>query len=47
MGGHVREHACDLIDDVFDALGLDEAPVIGNSLGGMFALWHAERSAPS
>lgn len=39
--GEVREHACDLIDDVLDALGLDEAPVIGHSLGGMFALWHA------
>jgi pimeloyl-ACP methyl ester carboxylesterase len=39
--GEVREHACDLIDDVFDVLGLDEAPVIGHSLGGMFALWHA------
>jgi pimeloyl-ACP methyl ester carboxylesterase len=39
--GEVRAHACDLIDDVFDALGLDEAPVIGHSLGGMFALWHA------
>jgi pimeloyl-ACP methyl ester carboxylesterase len=39
--GEVREHACDLIDDVFDALWLDEAPVIGHSLGGMFALWHA------
>jgi pimeloyl-ACP methyl ester carboxylesterase len=39
--GEVREHACDLIDDVFNALGLDEAPVIGHSLGGMFALWHA------
>ena len=39
--GEVREHACELIDDVLDALGLDEAPVIGHSLGGMFALWHA------
>jgi pimeloyl-ACP methyl ester carboxylesterase len=39
--GEVRAHACDLIDDVFDALGLGEAPVIGHSLGGMFALWHA------
>lgn len=39
--GRVREHACDLVDDVLDALGLDEAPVIGHSLGGMFALWHA------
>jgi pimeloyl-ACP methyl ester carboxylesterase len=39
--GEVRAHACELIDDLFDALGLDEAPVIGHSLGGMFALWHA------
>jgi pimeloyl-ACP methyl ester carboxylesterase len=39
--GQVREHARRLIDDILDALGLDEAPVIGHSLGGMFALWHA------
>jgi pimeloyl-ACP methyl ester carboxylesterase len=38
--GQVREHARRLIDDVIDALGLDEVPVIGHSLGGMFALWH-------
>ena len=38
--GQVREHARLLIDDMLDALGLDEAPVIGHSLGGMFALWH-------
>jgi 2-hydroxy-6-oxonona-2,4-dienedioate hydrolase len=37
--GHVREHARQLIDDILDALGLDEVPVIGHSLGGMFALW--------
>lgn len=38
--GQVREHARQLIDDILDALSLDEAPVIGHSLGGMFALWH-------
>ena len=30
-----------MIDDIFDALGLDDAPVVGHSLGGMLALWHA------
>jgi pimeloyl-ACP methyl ester carboxylesterase len=39
--GQVREHARRLIDDILDALGLDQVPVIGHSLGGMFALWHA------
>jgi 2-hydroxy-6-oxonona-2,4-dienedioate hydrolase len=39
--GQVREHARRLIDDILDALGLDEVPVIGHSLGAMFALWHA------
>jgi pimeloyl-ACP methyl ester carboxylesterase len=39
--GQVREHARRLLDDILDALGLDEVPVIGHSLGGMFALWHA------
>jgi pimeloyl-ACP methyl ester carboxylesterase len=39
--GHVRQHARELIDDTFDALGLDEAPVVGHSLGGMLALWYA------
>jgi pimeloyl-ACP methyl ester carboxylesterase len=38
--GQVREHARRFIDDVIDALGLDEVPMIGHSLGGMFALWH-------
>jgi pimeloyl-ACP methyl ester carboxylesterase len=38
--GQVREHARQLVDDILDALGLDEAPVIGHSLGGMFTLWH-------
>jgi pimeloyl-ACP methyl ester carboxylesterase len=39
--GQVRHRAGELIDDIFDALGLDEAPVVGHSLGGMLALWHA------
>jgi pimeloyl-ACP methyl ester carboxylesterase len=37
----VREHAHHMTDDILDALGLDQVPVIGHSLGGMFALWHA------
>ena len=39
--GQVRAHARALIEDILDALGLDQVPVIGHSLGGMFALWHA------
>ena len=42
--GEVREHARLLIDDILNALGLQEAPVVGHSLGGMFALWHATTS---
>jgi len=38
--GQVRGYARLLIEDILDALGLDEVPVIGHSLGGMFALWH-------
>jgi pimeloyl-ACP methyl ester carboxylesterase len=38
--GQVRELARALIEDILDALGLDQVPVIGHSLGGMFALWH-------
>ena len=43
--GQVRDRARELIDDIFDALGLDEAPVVGHSLGGMFALWYAAAGA--
>jgi pimeloyl-ACP methyl ester carboxylesterase len=39
--GHVRQGARELIDDIFDALGLDQASVVGHSLGGMLALWYA------
>jgi pimeloyl-ACP methyl ester carboxylesterase len=39
--GQVRDRARQLIDDILDALELDAAPVVGHSLGGMFALWYA------
>ncbi len=39
--GAVREHSVRLLDELFDALGLDATSVIGHSLAGMFALWHA------
>jgi pimeloyl-ACP methyl ester carboxylesterase len=38
--GQVREQAHRLLEDIFDALGFGQVPVIGHSLGGMFALWH-------
>jgi pimeloyl-ACP methyl ester carboxylesterase len=37
----VREHARALIEDILDALELDQAPVIGHSLGGMLVRWYA------
>jgi len=37
----VRDHALRLVDGLLDALGLHAAPVVGHSLGGMFALWYA------
>jgi pimeloyl-ACP methyl ester carboxylesterase len=43
--GHVRHDARAMIDDIFDALGLDQAPVLGHSLGGMVALWYAATGA--
>jgi pimeloyl-ACP methyl ester carboxylesterase len=39
--GAVRDHTLGLMDAIFDALGLATAPVVGHSLGGMFALWYA------
>jgi pimeloyl-ACP methyl ester carboxylesterase len=39
--GAVREQTLHLMDDLFDALALTTAPVVGHSLGGMFALWYA------
>lgn len=37
----VRQEGCALVDDVLDALGEESATVVGHSLGGMIALWHA------
>jgi pimeloyl-ACP methyl ester carboxylesterase len=42
--GHVRDHTDRLLEDIFDALELERAHVVGHSLGGMFALWHAARA---
>jgi pimeloyl-ACP methyl ester carboxylesterase len=39
--GSVRAHTRDLLDDIFDELDIGAIPVVGHSLGGMFALWHA------
>jgi pimeloyl-ACP methyl ester carboxylesterase len=39
--GHVRQSAYHHLEDIFDALALEEAPVVANSLGAMFALWYA------
>jgi pimeloyl-ACP methyl ester carboxylesterase len=39
--GEVRLHSIELLDDLFEALDLVSPSVIGHSLGGMFALWHA------
>jgi len=39
--GAVRGHSLALMDDLFDALDLPDAPVVAHSLGGMFALWYA------
>lgn len=39
--GAVRSHALGMMDELFDALRLASVPVVGHSLGGMFALWHA------
>ena len=39
--GTVRASCLDLVDQLLDALSLADAPVVGHSLGGMIALWHA------
>jgi pimeloyl-ACP methyl ester carboxylesterase len=39
--GQVRSHTLQLIDDLYETLGVGPIPVIAHSLGGMFALWYA------
>jgi pimeloyl-ACP methyl ester carboxylesterase len=36
-----REAAVECLDGVLDALGLDETALLGNSMGGTWALWYA------
>jgi pimeloyl-ACP methyl ester carboxylesterase len=36
-----RDAAVECLDGVLDALGLDETALLGNSMGGTWALWHA------
>jgi pimeloyl-ACP methyl ester carboxylesterase len=39
--GGVRAHAIGLLDDLFAVLDADRPLVVGHSLAGMYALWHA------
>lgn len=39
--GQARAHGVTLVDDLLSVLGLGAVPVIGHSVGGMYALWHA------
>ncbi|MGH3303781.1 MAG: alpha/beta fold hydrolase [Streptosporangiaceae bacterium] len=41
LPGGMRDHTLGLMDGIFDALGMATAPLVGHSLGGMFALWYA------
>jgi pimeloyl-ACP methyl ester carboxylesterase len=40
-GIDLRRHAVAFIDSTLDALGLDRAPIIANSMGGLWSLWYA------
>jgi pimeloyl-ACP methyl ester carboxylesterase len=37
----LRRHAVDFLGEVFDRLGIESAPVVGNSMGGLWACWLA------
>jgi pimeloyl-ACP methyl ester carboxylesterase len=39
--GEVRRYSQQLIDDLYEAVGIGPMPVIGHSLGAMFGLWYA------
>jgi pimeloyl-ACP methyl ester carboxylesterase len=39
--GMVRDHALVLLDEILEALRLDQPALLGHSLGGMFVLWYA------
>jgi len=40
-GVDLRSHGVSFIESLLDAIGLDDAPVVGNSMGGLWALWAA------
>jgi pimeloyl-ACP methyl ester carboxylesterase len=42
----VRPHSRQLIDGILDALGAEQMPIVGHSLGAMLALWHAAAGSP-
>lgn len=39
--GHLRENAVDFLDSVIGELGLDSAPIVATSMGGLWTLWLA------
>lgn len=40
-GVDLRSHAVSFVASLLDAIGLEEVPVVGNSMGGLWALWAA------
>src|SRR5262249_9686240 len=40
-GVDLRRHAVDVLDGVLDALGIERASIVGNSMGGLWSFWLA------
>ncbi|HEX6198469.1 MAG TPA: alpha/beta hydrolase [Jiangellaceae bacterium] len=38
LDGDFRSHAAGVVADMFDGLDIDQAPLVGNSMGGLFSL---------
>lgn len=41
QGAPLRQQAVDIIGELLDGLGIEQVALVGNSLGGLFALWFA------
>src|SRR5437867_6526557 len=41
QGVDLRRHAVAFVESVLDALALDRAPIVANSLGGLWSFWFA------